>query len=37
VIKTRKDENEEGVSRRERSPENRKGELIKGSSVERNS
>jgi hypothetical protein len=35
VIKTRKDEGSEGVSRKERSPENRKVEPIKGSSVQR--
>jgi hypothetical protein len=37
VIKTKKDERQEGVSKKERSPENRKGEPIEGSSVERNS
>jgi len=37
VIRTRKDENEVGVSRMERSPENRKAKQIKGSSLERKS
>jgi len=35
VIKTRKDEGSEGVSRKERSPENRRVKQIKGSSIER--
>jgi len=35
VIKTRKDENEVGVSRKEGSPENRKVKQIKGFSVGR--